>query len=302
MFVKSLSTWVLATMVVLSTSAQQLRVDGGFVQDSMQIGEPVHYWLTASYDPSLEVLFPDSLFEFAPFEYLNRTYTPTSLRGNSLFDSAVYELQSFEIDPSQKLQLLVLGLKGSDTIKALSPLDSLIFDDLVIAASDTTALIANTNYLKVPRQFNYPLMYILLGALAVITLIVALVFGKKILAAWQIRRLRKEYLLFNEQLTQYIRKLKESPLPKISEEALIKWKFFMERLENQPYTKLTTKEILSNSANNELAEALKSVDRSVYGQIQSPSIYKSFQAIEDFTQHRFQEKINQIKDGAGYRK
>ena len=75
------------------------------------------------------------------------------------------------------------------------------------------------------------------------------------------------------------------------------WKNYLERLELQPFSKLTTKEILALEFTSELKEALRNIDRSVYGNHRDAELYKSFQDIEDFTQHRFHMKIEDIKNG-----
>jgi hypothetical protein len=46
----------------------------------------------------------------------------------------------------------------------------------------------------------------------------------------------------------------------------------------------------------ELKDTLKSIDRSVYGKKENAELFKDFQAIEDFTQHRYQLIIDQIKN------
>ena len=74
-----------------------------------------------------------------------------------------------------------------------TPIDSILLTELAPMVSDTTTLIANTNYEAVNRFFNYPLLYIILGSLAVITIILLLIFGKKIIRFLKLRKLRKEY-------------------------------------------------------------------------------------------------------------
>src|SRR5690349_8535923 len=78
--------------------SQEIKVAGGFVKDSVQIGEPVAYYLSASYPQSLTVLFPDSVFSFAPFEYSRKTFYPTVTSHGTSRDSVIYYLTTFEID------------------------------------------------------------------------------------------------------------------------------------------------------------------------------------------------------------
>lgn len=212
-------------------------------------------------------------------------------------DSAVYTLQSYEIDKVQRLGLPAFLLKNGDTTLLRAPLDSILLFELVKEVSDTTKLKENLAYQDVPTQFNFPLLWIILGALLVIGLIVFFAFGKKIRKAFKLRKIKKEYEAFSNRLTAYIRQLKEQPQREVAEEAISDWKRFLEKLENKPYTKLTTKEIVALGYTKELAETLKNIDRSVYGRAHNDALYKEFQAVEDFTQHRYSIIKDQIKNG-----
>ena len=86
-------------------SAQEVKVDGGFVEDSLLIGQDVNFWITATYPVDLEMVFPDSIYNFSPFEFSSKTYFPTRTVDGAAFDSTVYTIQSFEIDLVQYLAL-----------------------------------------------------------------------------------------------------------------------------------------------------------------------------------------------------
>src|SRR5688500_16042359 len=76
----------------VTTQAQDVKVSGGFLKDSVQIGEPVAYFLSAAYPQALTVLFPDSTFSFAPFEFNRKRLSPTYTVGGVSHDSVVYYL------------------------------------------------------------------------------------------------------------------------------------------------------------------------------------------------------------------
>ncbi|HET9053766.1 MAG TPA: hypothetical protein VFM90_06330, partial [Cyclobacteriaceae bacterium] len=63
-------------LLQLSVFAQEIKVSAGFVKDSVAIGEPVAYYLTARYPESVMALFPDSTFGFSPFEFGNKQFFP----------------------------------------------------------------------------------------------------------------------------------------------------------------------------------------------------------------------------------
>jgi hypothetical protein len=284
---------------VLLVQSQEIKINGGFIEDSLQLGSTVHYWVTAEYPMEIEVLFADSNYNFSPFEYADKFFVETELRNDNAFDSVVYGLQSFEIDLIQKLQLPVFVVQSNDSIILTTPLDSLFFEELVPLqqVSDTTQLIQNTQYNPVARLYNYPLMWIILGILLAISLIIFFTFGQKIKNYFTIRRLKKEYGLFSNFISQLINLLKESVDQERAAQGLTHWKNYLERLELEPFSKLTTKEILALEFTSELKEALQNIDKNVYGNQKDPELYKSFQEVEDFTQHRFHMKIEDIKNG-----
>src|SRR5689334_85076 len=60
-----------------SIRAQEIKVKAKFDGDSVKIGKPVEFFLTAHYPEKLNLLFPDSTFSFAPFELQKKIYFPT---------------------------------------------------------------------------------------------------------------------------------------------------------------------------------------------------------------------------------
>jgi hypothetical protein len=63
-----------------------------FNSDSLQIGKPLFFSLTYTHTSKTDLLFPDSTYNFKPFELIDINYFPTkTLNGKSL-DSVVYEL------------------------------------------------------------------------------------------------------------------------------------------------------------------------------------------------------------------
>lgn len=288
---------ILFMMVASGAWAQEIEVKGGFIEDEMLLGENINFWMTAAYPPHFEMVLPDSNYNFNPFEFSDRTYFETRLIEGKAFDSVVYLLQSYEIDQVQYLSLPGVILNQQDSMVIKTGTDSIRFVELAPVVSDTTRLQTNVNYQPVRRQFNFPLMYYILAGLLVIILIVLLVFGKRIVRYVQLRRLRKEYEKFSEQLTGYIHQLKKEPSPEVAEEALVLWKNYQQKLDEKPFGSYTTKEILSLQFTSELEKPLQSIDRLIYGRRPQASVYQDFQQIEDFTQHRYTKKIAEIQDG-----
>lgn len=278
-------------------TAQEIKVDGGFVEDSLVIGQNVNYWITATYPAELEMVFPDSNYTFRPFEFADKIYFPTKLVDGLAYDSTVYVIQSYEIDPVQYFQLNAVILNNSDSAVLKTPLDSIYLTELAPIVTDTTSLKTNLDYQSVARQFNYPLMYYVLGGIALLTIIVLLVFGRRIIKYFRLKKLERDYRTFSEAFDTYVGKLKTDPKPDLAEQALSIWKKYQQRLDKIGFTTLTTKEILDLEFAPELEGPLKSIDRMVYGRKPQEDIYQDFLQIENFTDERYQLKVEEIRNG-----
>ncbi|MEQ8907445.1 hypothetical protein [Ekhidna sp.] len=288
---------IIALLCSLNLSAQEISVQGGFLEDSLLIGQDVNFWMSATYPPDMEMVFPDSLYSFSPFEFSDKTYFVTQIRGDLAFDSTVYTIQSYEIDKVQYLKLPAVVLNGRDSIIIHTPLDSIFLTELAPVVSDSTKLKTNLDYQLVDTQFNYPLMYYIIGGLILITIILLLIFGKRIIKWIKLRRLRTQYEQFSEVFNSYINKLKVDPEPELAERALVFWKNYQQRLDKVSFSVMTTKEILSHDFTKELDKPLKSIDRVVYGKRVQENVFQDFQQIDEFTQDRYSKKVEEIKDG-----
>lgn len=293
---KVLNSIIVFLFFLQGTFAQEVMVRGGFVKDHFEIGDNIDFWLTASYPERLELVLPDSLYDFGVFEYADKNYYPSKIKSGIIYDSAIYTLQCYEIDPIQRLKLPAILLSEGDSILIFSKPDSILFHQLVTQISDTTKLKTNLQFADVKTQFNYPLMWVLFGALLVVTVTIVLIFGKSIVRKIKLRKLKKDYIQFSDELTVFIRQLKEKPDKQTAELAVSKWKKFSERLESKPYSKLTSKEILALGYTAELQDPLRAIDRFIYGGLAEENLYKQFHGIEDFTQHRYSIVVDEIKN------
>lgn len=286
-------TEILFLLVFKISFAQEIITDGYFHQDSMKVGEVVNFTLYAKYPKNMDIIFPDSTFNYLPFEFYSKVFFPTKVDSVFAYDSAVYSLASFEIDSIQYLQLPFFILKGKDSTKILTYLDSIYLKDLVTPMPDSLIFKENTTFQKVNLAFNYP--YFLIGITIFILLMIAIIsiFGKSIQRKIKAYKLRKAYEKFSIEFEKGINKIKKSNDIKLIEEVLIVWKKYMEKLENKPFTKYTTKEIGKAGYNN-LQRKLKDIDESIYGKIENTAMYKNFESLEDFTLENYQQKLKEI--------
>jgi hypothetical protein len=287
----------LFSLLFFVCSAQEVITDGFFLADSMKIGEEVEYSLYIQYPKNSEVIFPDSTFDFFPFEYYSKRFFPTRVDSLLAYDSVVYSVASFEIDKVQYFQLPVFLLKGKDSINIMPELDSIYLMEMVIQVPDSLVLRENIAFQDVPLAFNYPYLMIGLGILAGLLIVAFFVFGKTIRKKIRLYRLRKEYEKFSASFEKGISNVRKNNDVTLIEEVLLIWKRYMEKLEDKPFTKYTTREILNSGYDQLLKDVLRSIDRSIYGRIDDEEMHKNFESLEDFTLDRYKLRIRDVSNG-----
>jgi len=251
--------------VVIESSYAQKPV-GRFQTDSIEIGRPIDYTLSYRHSPSAEVFFPDTTYNFYPFEIVRRNIFPTSTTNNVSTDSVVYTLITFDITKNQKLGLPIYLLSKRDCTAVYALADSVFLKEMIKTSLDSLQLKTDTKLLPLSQQVNYPkILTYLLGLLGIVLVIYAF-FG---------RFIRKQYTLFlfgrrHKDFQTNYKKFTRSTLDDVTiGKALVLWKKHLEWLEKRPYTSYTTKEIVSRLPSERLEEALREVDSAIYGGILS---------------------------------
>lgn len=274
--------------------AQQLVPEGLFLSDSIKIGEEVVYSLSLEYPRTDNVIFPDSLYDFSPFEYVKKTGFFTKSDSVKSFDSVVYYLSTFEIDPVQKLALPVFLITAGDSTGYFALEDSIFLRELITQMPDSIALKENSAYSDVKLDFNYPYLIFGLSVFLLLVIGVILIFGKQISKKISLYRLRKRHekfvLIYNERLARTENKKEDA------ESLLLIWKKYMEKLESAPFTKLTTKEIGQIQPDDSLRVNLKNIDKCIYGHENLKNLTGSFKELKDYAFERLNVKMNLIKN------
>jgi hypothetical protein len=281
-------------------SAQEVKVSGRFIQDSVRLGQPVSFYLTAHYPTTTTILFPDSTFSFAPFEFQKKSFVPTITKNGFSYDSVVYTLVTYEIDSLQFLQLPLFVVNEKDCVTVSSNTDTLLFSRLAKNLPDTVQLAkvplkTNTNYLKVSWLLNYPILLIV-GAILLVLLIVGwIVFGKRIKKYFKVKKLTKNHQTFLDQLNTAVEKLESNFSPEATESALLLWKKYLEKLIDKPYTKFTTKEINEFEKDERMILSLAAIDRMIYAN--QPDRIDHFVNLKSYSEDQFFKKLEEIKNG-----
>ncbi|MGM0581937.1 MAG: hypothetical protein ACQETL_14730 [Bacteroidota bacterium] len=281
---------------IINLFGQQIEPKGKFLQDSMAIGEPVKYSLSIRYPADFQILMPDSLYDYAPFEYTRKQFFPTKSDSTQSFDSVVYTLTSFEIDKIQKLKLPVFIIQGDDSTAVYAKKDSIFLEEQIQVVSDTLQMKTDAIISKLDRDFNYPYLIAFMIALGIIILLVIIIFGKKLRRKWRIWRLNKRHKKFRMSFESKLSSVGELPVDKI-EKLLYTWKKHAEFISKSPYAKLTSKEINQMQQNEELYENLKSIDRTIYSSKGRANATEAFQFLLKYADVILEERIKAIEDG-----
>jgi hypothetical protein len=288
------------------TFAQEanVQVRSRFLADTLKIGEKVPFAVTAKYPKRVNILYPDSLYSFNPFEFESKEYFPTKTTDSLSYDSVVYYITSYEIDSIQMFRMPVYVLQGADCTTVYGAADSIILKQFVRTVPDSIAtqqlpLKTNTSYLNVAWLFNYPIAVYIVAGLVFITVVVWIAFGKKIRRHFALKRLTKNHADFLQRFADALQQMQADLSSLNAEKALVIWKKYMESLDQKPYTKYSSKEILRILNEGNLPTALRSIDKMVYGGRAAET--QVFDELRDISMSHYDEKISKLKHGRGNR-
>ncbi|MBO9700842.1 MAG: hypothetical protein J7604_11580 [Sporocytophaga sp.] len=275
--------------------SQTLPPDGFFQEDSVQIGAPFGFALSLTYNAQEQVLFPDSNYNFKPFDLIGKNYFPTKTLNGISKDCVVYILETFKTDSIQKLSLPVFYIRNGDSLKIYSQPDSVtIIQNIKTLAGQR--LLSDTQYSSVKRTINYPLI---LGVAAIVFFFLFLfymLFGKAIVRSYKLYVIRKAHLTFLRNFEKHEKEFKAENDPDIVERALNLWKIYLTRLENIPVNTYTTTEIIDLYKQEDLQQGLQDIDRAIYGGLVSAAPTRSLTILKKFTNKRFLEVKNKLSN------
>ncbi|ANQ50347.1 hypothetical protein MY04_2979 [Flammeovirga sp. MY04] len=249
------------SIVVNAQSEDQNLPYGRFFGDSIMLGEEIKYSLRYEHPPEEEVLFPDSTYNFAPFELLSKQNFNTRTLSNVSVDCVVYSLATYEIDSVYELGLPVMKRAEGTTDSVFATLDGIFLREMIPVVSDSTKIIADVNFLDLETQFNTPLLLIILGSIVVLALLFLLIFGKRIKEGWRKKKVQKQYDAFKLSFDKYLQQDMDS---KLTEDAVAVWKAYLSKAIKIDIQPLTSKETGKALHSEELEKHLKVLDRVIY--------------------------------------
>ncbi len=233
-----------------------------FLEDSIKIGNPITLISTLNYPENIELIQPDSSYNFMSFDFIRKKIFPSLIKKNRVYDSTVYFLRTFEIDSIQKVYLNALILDKNDSIKISSNEDSisLIYqvEDIESKAKENTLLSTIKSIFNSEKLFTYFIIFI------ISLIFIYMIFRKKIKTYFEIRSLKNKTKKFNSDFESILDQYEINKNINDLERLLLLWKRFKEKLTNKPYLSSTTNEISLFLKKKDIIKILQEIDENLY--------------------------------------
>ncbi len=275
---------------------QEIKVEANFIEDSIQIGNIVSYNLNVSYPNNIEVLLPDSNYNYSPFEYINKSYSSTINDSIYNYDEVTYKFTSFNLDSIQFLKLPVFIINSNDSLIMYSNTDSIFLMEFIKELSDSLNLKSNTKFSFVDMAIDYPFLSKIISSLIIFIITFYLLFRKKINKYFKTKYTKKEYNTFINKIEKLNDEIqKDFKIEKI-ELLLLLWKRYNEKVSKYPYASLTTSEIIHLGIVNDIKENLNSLDNTIYGNKKMTDFKKNFIMLKKHSTKVFNNKLKEINN------
>lgn len=289
--IKSLIILLFILLSSFPVLAQDIEVEGYFQQDSAKLGERVAYVLKAKYKEGINVVFPDSSFNFSPFVLLEKKTYITTTKENITLDSAVYFVSNFSLDPVAKLSLPVFEIFRYDSLEH-RPLEADLALKLTIDQIPQELSFRDNNvYQPVPTEFNILYLGVILAVVAVLVFVLLFFFGKKIKRQWNIWLEKQKYKRFVKRWQSAEADFTSNPNMDQADELLGLWKTYMEHLKNKPFREWTTTEIAEFLDNKEIIKDFRSIEMVIYAGKEGKDILETCNNLKEICTDSFKKKI-----------
>ncbi len=279
---------------------------GVFLKKTAKIGENIIYSLSFRYPKDFQVLFPDTSYNFSPFELKQKRVFPTKTNKKTdlSLDSVIYELNTFNLEEKQVLDLPIFYYFEGDSIKINAENDTITLIKVAPLLKNTgndadnaleKQLKSNLNHLPFRQQVNYP--YFVAGTLAFLLFlwVVWRFSGKWFKMQFYLFQQKRRYENFKDGFNKDMARIRVNKRVKDIENALSIWKKYLENMEEKPFTSYTSKEITQIINEPNLLESLSSIDKAIYGQIIDENLDKNLVYLKNLAKVRYIIKQNEIR-------
>lgn len=274
--------------------AQDVVVEGYFLQDSAKLGERVGYVLKSRYPSDLPVIFPDSTYDFGNFEYLDKQIFSSYSEDSISLDSAVYWISNFSLDSVQAFRMPVYEVLNYDSISHFPPSANLALTLTIDEIPEELAFEENNSYLNIPQAFNYPYLIIGVSILVILLVLAFVIFGKGVFNRWKAYRERKKWRKFISNWDNSMNDLVQQPDIKKADELLGLWKNYLENLTGLPYKEWTSTEITIHLNKPEIIKDFRKIELIIYANRVDDNIREACDNLLKISEGLLEEKIEKI--------
>ncbi len=236
-----------------------------FHQKSTLIGEPIQVSLSYRHHKEKEILFPDTLYHFTPFEFVKKEIFPTKTLDSISIDSVVYTLNTFEIDIIQSLVLPIYIYAYKDTAVVFSNTDSIQIKRLVTNQNPDLTLKFDTQFQALRPSFDYIFWIGIVLGMLFFAVTAYVIFGKRIKKQIKLYLAKLAYDKFIHDFERIITQINSKKNNADLDKLLGIWKKYLQNITHTPTTTFTSKEISELINNQKLSLALNNIDRAIYG-------------------------------------
>jgi len=256
-----------------------------FFEDSVIIGREIRMAMSYLHPGKSDIVFPDSSFDFSPFRYVSSELFETRTSEGQSIDSVIYTLVTYQLDSVLFVQPYIKDLRSGEMIYADSA--RVYLKPSITAENIRRPEVKETvNVFHVRKELNLPkISYYVLGILLLGFLVFAF-FGD-----W----IRKKYHLWkfdrnHQRFLADFRKLAMAPGSiGNNERALKEWKIYLEELEKEPVSTMSTSELGKLYENERLESALKMFDSAIFGGVISDEMPFAYRILQDFAVKRYRQ-------------
>ncbi len=267
---------------------QALTAKAKFLQETIRTAEEVQFCISIQHPKNIQLVFPDSTYDFSPFEYVHKSHFTTKSDTSMSLDSAVFTLTTFEIDPLQTLKLPVYVLtEQGDSVEVFSNNDSLLFITAVSQMPNPIVLSEETSLQEVDYDFNYYYVGIAISIIFVIAGSLLFLFKKSIFLRYHEYLLNKRHKKFLLQFQNQVSFSREEELQNL----VWFWKDYLSKLEKKSFHAYTSKDLHKYYHDQPLYDELKKVDYYLYAKPTEINI----EALKEFAEYIFRNKKEELK-------
>jgi hypothetical protein len=273
--------FTLFLFVSLNLTAQKPKAV--FFSDSIEIGSEIKLSMTYLHSGSSDIVFPDSSYDFSPFQYVSTEYFETQTVNGKSLDSVIYTLVTFEWERDLSIAPFVKNLNTGQRIYADTA--TVMLKSLVNPFSKNP--LQTKDVYTVKKEFNVPKLTYFFLSLLIIGLFIFLLFGEWIKRRYYLWKYDQHYQSFVDGFKKKSQNPREI---KNIQTALTDWKIYMEWLTKTPVSTMSTSEIEELYENERLESALKMFDTAIFGNVVSDQIPFAFHILQDFALKKYRDE------------